>query len=67
MSGDAWTFVSSAVEQLISMINEAGNEVQENATGLDLAKLIFEKSLKQENDTLKGALTYIKEEIKEVF
>ena len=67
MSGDAWTFVSSAVEQLISMINEAGNEVQEGATGLDLAKVIFEKSLRQESDTLKGALTYIKEEIREVF
>lgn len=67
MSGDAWTFISSAVEQLISMINEAGYEVGEKASGLDLAKVIFEKSLKQEGDTLKGALSYIKEEIREVF
>ncbi len=67
ISGDAWTYVSSAVEQLISMINEAGNEVEEKASGLDLAKIIFEKTLRQDGDTLKDALTYIKEEIKEVF
>ncbi len=67
MSGDAWTYVSSAVEQLISMINEAGNEAGEQATGLDLAKAIFEKSLRQEGDTLRNALSYIKEEIREVF
>lgn len=67
MSGDAWTYVSSAIEQLISMINEAGNEMEEKATGLDLARAIFEKMLRQDGDTLKDALTYIKEEIKEVF
>lgn len=67
MSGDAWMYVSSAVEQLISMINEAGNQMEEKATGLDLAKAIFEKSINQDGDTLKNALSYIKEEIREVF
>ncbi len=67
MSGDAWSYVSSAIEQLISTINEAGNEMEEKASGLDLAKVIFEKTLQKENDTLNGALSFIKNEIQEVF
>ncbi|MFY0601696.1 MAG: hypothetical protein JXR03_18630 [Cyclobacteriaceae bacterium] len=67
MSDDAWSFVSGAVEQLISMINEAGNEVAVDAPSVELARVIFEKSMKNDQDTIKGALRFLKEEIKDVF
>lgn len=67
MSNDAWMYVSGAVEQLISTINEAGNELDEQATSLVLAKKIFEKNMQNNQDTVRGALTYVKNEIKELF
>ncbi|RED92639.1 DUF7935 family protein [Marinoscillum furvescens] len=67
MSNDAWMYVSGAVEQLISLINEAANELGNDATSLDLAKLVFEKNMKNEQDTLRGALTYVKNEIQTLF
>lgn len=67
MSDDAWTFVSGAVEQLISLINEAGNEVPADAASIELARVIFEKSMQNDQDTIKGATVFIKAEIKEMF
>lgn len=67
MSDDAWNFVSGAVEQLISMINEAGNEMKPDSASIDLARTIFEKSMKNDQDTIKGALSFLKAEIKDVF
>lgn len=67
MSNDAWIYVSGAIEQLISLINEAGNELTDESSGLDLAKKVFEKNAQNDQDTLRGALTFIKNEIKELF
>lgn len=67
MSSDAWMYVSSAIEQLISMINEAGNELEEGASGLQLARKIFDKSMENEQDTVQGALTFVKKEIQDLF
>ncbi len=67
MSEDAWIYVTGAVEQLISMINESSNELKPEATSLDLARLVFEKSMKNEEDTIRGTLSFIKGEIKELF
>jgi hypothetical protein len=67
LSEDGWNFVSGAIEQLISMINESGNEMSHEATSLDLARLILEKSVGNQQDTIKGALKFVKSEIREIF
>ena len=67
MSDDAWIYVKSAVEQLISMINESANELRGEATSLDLAKKVFEKNVSNQTDTISGALGFIKNEIRELF
>jgi|AntAceMinimDraft_6_1070360.scaffolds.fasta_scaffold00055_40 hypothetical protein len=67
LSNDAWAYVSGAVEQLISMINEAGNQLTEEASSLDLARLIFEKSMQQETDVIKNAIGAVKREIQQLF
>jgi len=67
LSEDAWSYVSGAIEQLISMINEAGNQLNEEATSLDLARMIFEKSMQLESDTTKNALSAVKREIQQLF
>ncbi len=67
MSDDAWTYVKSAVEQLVSLINETANELGPESNSLDLAKQVFEKNMANQTDTLTGALTFVKAEIRELF
>ena len=67
MSEDAWMYVSSAVEQLISLINEASNEVGPEESSLALATKIFEKNMQNEQDTIRGALQFVKAEIRTLF
>ncbi len=42
VSSEAWTYVTSAVEQVISEINAASNNLKSDATSIDLAKFILE-------------------------
>ncbi len=66
MSSEAWTYVSSAVEQMISDINAAANTVKPDAPNLELVKALFEQ---QGNDKhiINQALDFIKEEIQKLF
>ena len=67
MSDSAWTYVTTAVEQTISIINSSANVLDEKAKGFDLARAIIENSAGEEMDTPKQAIKYIKEEIQDVF
>lgn len=67
MSDSAWTYVTTAVEQTISIINSSTNALDEKAKGFDLARAIIENSAGEEMDTPKQAIRYIKEEIQDVF
>lgn len=66
MSDSAWTYVITAVEQTISVINSSKNGLDEKAKGFDLARAILENTAGEE-DTSKQAIKYIKEEIQDVF
>lgn len=67
MSKDAWMYVTGAVEQMISLVNEAGSALPTEAKSFDLARAILERSIQKEQDTLRGALDFIKNEIQAVF
>lgn len=67
MSDSAWTYVTTAVEQTISVINSSTNTLDEKAKGFDLARAILENTAGEEMDTPKQAIKYIKEEIQDVF
>lgn len=66
MSESSWTYVITAVEQTISVINSSKNGLDGNAKGFDLAKAILENTAGEE-DSSKQAIKYIKEEIQDVF
>ena len=67
MSDSAWTYVITAVEQTISLINSAASNLDASAKGIELAKLVLESSAGEEMDTARQAIKYIKEEIQDVF
>ena len=67
MSESAWTYVTTAVEQTISLINSSVNGLDEKSKGIDLSKAILQNGAGQEMDTSKQAIHFIKEEIQEIF
>ena len=67
MSDSAWTYVTTAVEQTISLINSSANGLDDKSKGIDLAKAVLQNSAGEEMDTPKQAIRYIKEEIQDVF
>lgn len=67
MSDEAWDVVKNAKEAVITAINQAGEELSEEAKGVALAKKVFEKMLEKEQDPIGHALVLVKNEIRQVF
>ena len=66
-SEQSWELVKSAKEDLIVTINEAASDLPQEATGVDLSKAIFERSMQKEPDPINHALLTVKKEIWETF
>ncbi|MFN0050288.1 MAG: hypothetical protein ACKVOU_14280 [Cytophagales bacterium] len=67
MSDEAWNITKKAIEDIVSLINTSGEQVQQESRGIELAKKIFENHLNKSYDTVNQALTYIKAEIRVSF
>lgn len=67
MSDSAWTYVTTAIEQTISVINSSAGPLEEKAKGFDLARAILENTAGEDMDTSRQAIRYIKEEIQDIF
>ncbi|MEM9896058.1 MAG: hypothetical protein AAF789_06785 [Bacteroidota bacterium] len=66
MSDSAWTYVTTTVEQTISLINSSVNGLPAEAKGIDLAKAILENKA-SEDGTAQQAIKFVKEEIQSIF
>ncbi|WP_158858813.1 DUF7935 family protein [Lunatibacter salilacus] len=66
-SDETWESIRNAVEQVITIINRAYQDLNKEAVGLDLAKRIFHLSMEQQNDTLAQARKNVKSEIRVYF
>ncbi len=67
ISQPAWEYIKSAVEEFISVINQASRELPEGATGFDLSRHIFELQGDKEISQNEAALQFMKEEIQQYF
>lgn len=67
ISEELWELIKNAKEDLIVMINDSANEVGEEASSLDLAKKIFEKTMGKTVDPLAHALSELKREVQRIF
>lgn len=66
-SEQSWELVKSAKEDLIVTVNDAASMLSQDATGVDLSKAIFERSMQKEPDPIQHALRTVKKEIWETF
>lgn len=67
VSDKSWILVKKAVEDLAIVINNASKEVSNEASGLDLAKKIFETIMQQNTDITSEAISFVKKEIQQTF
>ena len=67
MTEEVWNQVKNAKEDLIVLINESAGKVNNEATGIDLAKKIFELVMERKTDPIGHALSELKKEIQQTF
>ncbi|GAB3173260.1 DUF7935 family protein [Telluribacter humicola] len=67
MSNDAWEEIKKAMNEVVSLINQAAGEVEADAPANDLARKIFEKVIQQDIQPSTHALKVLKQEIQSVF
>ncbi len=67
MSNEAWDLVKSTTEDLITMINTSAEKQKEDAKSTDLAKEIISAYVSKSDDPINRTLSYIKNEIRELF
>lgn len=66
-SDETWESVRNAIEQVITMINRAAQDLNEEARGIDLNKRIFQLYLEKEHDSISKALRAVKSEVRVYF
>lgn len=67
ISASTWEYVTKAVNEVQSLVNQAAGEVESDAPANDLAKKIFERVIQQDIQPCTEALKVLKEEIQRIF
>jgi hypothetical protein len=67
MTDQGWQMVKRAKEDVVTLINRVYQELPEGAKGTDLAKRILENVLANNTDPASRAISFLKQEISQVF
>lgn len=67
MSNEAWIRVKSGKEEMIKMINIASSKMKPSASGLELAKMIFQINIQVGKLPIQDAVDYLKAELRQSF
>ncbi|KAF0197907.1 MAG: hypothetical protein FD166_1807 [Bacteroidetes bacterium] len=67
ISSNAWSLIKNARESVISEINSAAEKLEQGATATDLAQLLFQAEMMNENSSLNKALEFLKTEARQLF
>jgi hypothetical protein len=65
LSEEVWLYISTAIEDNITLINEVSMRLEEESSSLDLAKGILEAGANKE--TISHAISFIKKEVQQLF
>lgn len=67
ISPAAWELIKNAKEETIKLINTAAINVPEEASGVDLGKLVLEVSMKIDKMPTQVAIDFLKQEARQIF
>jgi hypothetical protein len=63
VSEECWTLVKKAIEDTISLINQAGSNLKEDAKAMDLTKVLFSQVFQEQSNSISIALSLLKKEV----
>ncbi|MCB0491175.1 MAG: hypothetical protein KDC93_02045 [Cyclobacteriaceae bacterium] len=67
MSEQLWDMIRNAKEDLVIQINESAGVMKEGATGIDLARQIFQSAIDKKVEPINHAMSELKKEIQQIF
>lgn len=67
ISHKAWTFINSAKENMVKLINTAAQRIQPDAPAMELSKLILQMLSQVEDQPVDVALEFLKGEVGQLF
>lgn len=67
LSDEAWSMVKNAMEDIVSVVNIAAQQLKSDDKSVDLAKKIFELMMEKNNDPIAVVLKKVKDEIRTSF
>lgn len=67
MSDAAWEHIQTAMNEVVTLINQASGNTSPDAQPIELAKRLFEHIIQQDKQPTAAALKFVKAEIQEQF
>ncbi len=67
LSASVWPLITAAREEMVRLINSAALELEQDASGKDLAQLVFQKSVEEGVSAIEKAGRALKAEVQELF
>ena len=67
MTDETWNLIKNAMEEVVMIINESASGLADDAKALELAKTILENMVNRKIDPVAYPLTYLKDEIRDLF
>lgn len=67
ISTGAWELIKNAKEEIIKLVNTSAINVSDEASGVDLGKLMLEVVMKTEKMPTQVAIDYLKQEARQLF
>ncbi|UXX81209.1 hypothetical protein N7E81_08885 [Reichenbachiella carrageenanivorans] len=67
MSEQSWNMVKNAMEEIVMLINESAGDLNPEGMSIELARKVFEKVIEKQELGTDAALSFIKNEIQQVF
>lgn len=67
MSDEAWKLVRTAMEEIITVMNETRTRTEPDSRGIEFARAVIGQLMEREHEPVDYPLTFLKNEIREVF
>lgn len=67
MSDESWNAVRAAMEEVVALINQASEDLPQEARSIDLSRAVLQKAIDKQSDPTGQALLRLKQEIRMIF
>lgn len=67
MSDQSWNLVKNAIQEVTTLINKSAQNLNKEDKGIELARVVIDNARQAKNDPIGLALTFVKNEIRQLY